>query len=101
ILAEELDADWQRVKVRFVTGRQAYKIAFKNEPAVQKEGASMPTTTLYGRLQQAGAAAREVLIKAAAERWKIDTADCRSEKGYVVNRGGDRRSHGPVRGGPP
>src|SRR6476646_11336137 len=30
ILAEELDADWQRVKVRFVTGRQAYTIAFKN-----------------------------------------------------------------------
>ena len=36
ILADELDADWQRVKVRFVTGRDAYKIAFKNEPPVQK-----------------------------------------------------------------
>ena len=34
ILADELDADWQCVRVRFVTGRDAYKIAFKNEPLV-------------------------------------------------------------------
>ena len=47
ILAEELDADWQRVKVRFVTGREAYKIAFRQEAPVQKEGASMSTTALY------------------------------------------------------
>ena len=65
-IADELDADWQRVKVRFVTGRDAYKIAFKNEPPVQKEGASMSTTVLYSRLRTAGAQARDVLIRAAA-----------------------------------
>src|ERR1700676_3386127 len=43
ILAEELDADWERVKVRFVTGRKAYKIAFRQEAPAQKEGASMST----------------------------------------------------------
>jgi isoquinoline 1-oxidoreductase beta subunit len=32
ILADELDADWTRVKVRFVTGKVAYKIAFRQEP---------------------------------------------------------------------
>ena len=96
ILADELDADWQRVTVRFVTGRNAYKIAFKNEPPVQKEGASMSTTTLYGRLRQAGAAAREVLTRAAAQRWRIDPAECRSEKGFVVNRRGDRLAYGEL-----
>src|SRR5690242_20660887 len=59
ILAEELDADWQHVKVRFVTGKAAYKIAFREEAPVQKEGASMSTTALYQRLRTAGAAARE------------------------------------------
>src|SRR5207248_6419695 len=54
ILAEELDADWERVEVKFVTGRPAYKIAFKNEAPVQKEGASMSTTALYERLRTAG-----------------------------------------------
>src|ERR1700757_42692 len=61
ILANELDADWARVKVRFVTGKAAYKIAFRQEPPAQKEGASMSTTALYERLRTAGAAARDVL----------------------------------------
>ena len=74
ILADELDADWDRVKIRFVTGRQAYKIAFRQEAPVQKEGASMSTTVLYERLRTAGAAAREVLIRAAAQTWSIDAA---------------------------
>ena len=42
ILADELDADWERVNVRFVTGRAAYKIAFRQEAPAQKEGASAP-----------------------------------------------------------
>src|SRR5262249_11792748 len=58
ILAEELDADWRRVAIRFVTGRPAYRIAFRQEPPVQKEGASMSTTALYQRLRIGGAAAR-------------------------------------------
>ena len=72
ILADELDADWARVKVRFVTGKAAYKIAFRQEPPAQKEGASMSTTALYQRLRIAGAAARDVLVRAAAQRWSVD-----------------------------
>jgi isoquinoline 1-oxidoreductase beta subunit len=49
ILADELDADWARVQIRFVTGKAAYKIAFRQEPPAQKEGASMSTTALYER----------------------------------------------------
>src|SRR5262244_3001689 len=77
ILADELDADWERIKVQFVTGRPAYKIAFRQEAPVQKEGASMSTTVLYERLRTAGAAAREVLIRAAAQTWGIDLSACR------------------------
>src|SRR5262245_9524200 len=84
ILADELDADWARVKVRFVTGRAAYKIAFRQEPPVQKEGASMSTTALYARLRIAGATARDVLVRAAAQRWKIDPSRCRTENGKVI-----------------
>src|SRR6266700_920128 len=74
ILADELDADWARVKVRFVTGKPAYKIAFRQEAPAQKEGASMSTTALYDRLRVAGATAREALTRAAAQRWKIDVS---------------------------
>jgi isoquinoline 1-oxidoreductase subunit beta len=96
ILAEELDADWERVKVQFVTGRDAYKIAFKDEPPVQKEGASMSTTVLYGRLRTAGAAARGVLVRAAADRWKIAVAGCRTEKSFVIHPRGERLSYGAL-----
>jgi isoquinoline 1-oxidoreductase beta subunit len=96
ILAEELDADWKRVTVRFVTGRDAYKIAFKDEPPVQKEGASMSTTTLYSRLRAAGAAAREVLTRAASARWSVPLADCRTEAGFVVSRSGARLAYGAL-----
>ena len=96
ILADELDADWQRVKVRFVTGRDAYKIAFKNEPPVQKEGASMSTTVLYSRLRTAGAQARDVLIRAAAGHWKVTADQCRAERGFVVGPQGQRLSYGAL-----
>ena len=96
ILADELDADWDRVKIQFVTGRQAYKIAFRQEAPVQKEGASMSTTVLYERLRTAGAAAREVLIRAAAQTWSIDAAECRTENGFVINARGERLSYGQL-----
>ena len=96
ILADELDADWKRVEVRFVTGRPAYKIAFRQEAPVQKEGASMSTTVLYERLRTAGAAAREVLTRAAAQTWGIDVAACRTENGFVINSRGEKLSYGQL-----
>ena len=96
ILAEELDADWARVTVRFVTGRQAYKIAFRQEAPTQKEGASMSTTALYERLRTAGAATRDVLIRAAARKWSVDASACLTRKGFVINTRGERLSYGDL-----
>src|SRR6266508_1835518 len=96
ILADELDADWARVKVRFVTGRPAYKIAFRQEAPVPKEGASMSTTVLYERLRTAGAAARDVLVRAAAQRWGIGVGQCRADKGAVTNTRGETLSYGEL-----
>jgi len=96
ILADELDADWERVKVRFVTGKAAYKIAFRQEPPAPKEGASMSTTALYERLRTAGAAARDVLTRAAAQAWNVDVAQCRTENGFVINTRGEKLSYGQL-----
>jgi isoquinoline 1-oxidoreductase beta subunit len=96
ILADELDVDWQRVKVRFVTGKDAYKIAFKNEAPAQKEGASMSTTTFYERLRIAGAAAREALTRAAAQKWDVAVSGCRTERGFVISASGNRLSYGEL-----
>jgi isoquinoline 1-oxidoreductase subunit beta len=96
ILAEELDADWERVKIRFVTGKAAYKIAFRQEAPAQKEGASMSTTALYQRLRTAGAAAREALMRAAAAQWGVDISACRTERGLVTNARGEQLSYGQL-----
>ena len=96
ILADELDADWQRVNVRFVTGKDAYNIAFKNEAPAQKEGASMSTTTFYERLRIAGAAAREALTARRGRDMGIAVAQCRTEKGFVINASGGRLSYGEL-----
>jgi isoquinoline 1-oxidoreductase beta subunit len=96
ILADELDADWERVKVRFVTGRPAYMIAFRREAPAQKEGASMSTTALYQRLRLAGAAARDVLTRAAAAEWNLPVTHCRTERGHVLGAGGKKRSYGEL-----
>ena len=101
ILAEELDADWHRVEIRFVTGRPAYRIAFRQEPPVQKEGASMSTTAFYHRLRVAGAAAREVLIRAAAQRWRIAQSQCRTENGLVLNSRGEKLAYASLPPMPP
>src|SRR5215471_7671175 len=96
ILADELDADWTRVTVRFVTGKPAYKIAFRQEPPAQKEGASMSTTALYARLRTAGATARDALVRAAAQQWAVDAGECRTEKSFVINARGDKLSYGEL-----
>ena len=98
ILADELDADWKRVEIRFVTGRRAYKIAFRQEAPAQKEGASMSTTALYDRLRIAGAAARDVLTRAAARRWQIDVSACRTENSFVISPRDERLSYGDLAG---
>ncbi len=96
ILADELDADWERVEVRFVTGRPAYRIAFRQEAPAQKEGASMSTAALYDRLRTAGAATRDVLTRAAARKWDVEVSACRTEKGFVINARGKKLSYGEL-----
>ena len=56
----------------------------------------MSTTALYERLRTAGAAAREVLIRAAAQTWSIDVAECRTENGFVINARGEKLSYGSL-----
>ena len=79
-----------------MTGRAAYKIAFRQEAPAQKEGASMSTTALYQRLRIAGAAAHDVLVRAAAQRWNIEASACRTQSGVVINSRGERLAYGQL-----
>jgi len=75
ILAEELGADWKDVRVEHAPS--------KREFGPQGTGGSGSITTLYMPLRQAGAAARTMLIAAAAQRWSVKPADCQAHDSAV------------------
>lgn len=85
IVADELDADWQKVSVEFVTGRDAYRTAAANEALQQFVGASMSVTQFHDRLRVAGAQAREALVQAAAKRFGVRFTQCHTKEGRVIH----------------
>ncbi|VVG72326.1 acylaldehyde oxidase [Pandoraea apista] len=85
VLADELDADWRRVRVEFVTARDAYRTAAANEALQQFVGASMSVTLFYERLRIAGAQAREALVAVAARRFGVRTTNCVTRDGRVMH----------------
>jgi isoquinoline 1-oxidoreductase subunit beta len=85
VLADEMDADWQKVSVTFVTGRDAYRIDAANEKPQQFVGASMSVTMFYERLRIAGAQARSAFIEAGARRFNVRSTQCTAVNGQVVH----------------
>jgi isoquinoline 1-oxidoreductase beta subunit len=84
LLAEELDADWSKVSVEQAPVDKAY-----NNPmfGMQVTGGSTTVRAHWEPLRKAGAAAREMLVAAAAAQWKVDAASLRTENGQVISDG--------------
>ena len=84
ILAEELCLDWKQVSIEQApTNPQIYDHGTGGSGSVG--GSWLP-------LRQAGAAAREMLIQAAAKKWEVATDTCKAQNGYVVH-GHPQRSY--------
>ena len=77
ILAEELDAEWGNVFVQQADADRRY--------GDQVTGGSVSVSRHYGVLRQAGAAARQLLVATAAQRWGVEAGLCRTEKGAVIS----------------
>jgi isoquinoline 1-oxidoreductase beta subunit len=79
ILAEELDLDWSQVRIDFAPiDREHYGMW-----ETFQTGGSGSIRGMFDRLRQAGAAARTMLLQAAAQRWKVPVAECVARSGYV------------------
>jgi len=77
ILAEELCVDWKHVHVEQApTNPKVYDLGTGGSGSVA--GSWLP-------LRQAGAAAREMLIAAAAKKWQVGADTCKAKDGYVVH----------------
>ena len=94
ILAEELDADWKQVRVEQAPVTAAF-IALRHGRL--STGGSTSVRTSWDPMRAAGAAAREMLVTAAAAQWGVDAASCRTESGKVIHAASTRSvSYGQV-----
>ncbi|MER8573730.1 molybdopterin-dependent oxidoreductase [Mesorhizobium sp. M1338] len=88
LLAEELELELDQVKVEAAPP----DLSKYMDPILhdQATGSSTSTRSDWLRLRQAGAAARLMLVAAAAARWGVDAATCRVEKGIIRDTSSDR-----------
>ena len=86
LIAEELDADWKTIEVEHAPAAPVYNhVVF----GAQITGGSTTMISEFMRYRQAGAAARDMLLRAAAQRTEMDISRLKTEGGFVI--AGDKR----------
>jgi len=77
IVADELDADWSRVKIVQATGDEKY--------GDQDTDGSHSVRSFFDTLREAGATARLMLVQAAAAQWNKPITECHTELHEVIH----------------
>src|SRR5215471_13401431 len=80
LLAEELECDWKKVRTEFAPINPTFYGG-----AMQGTFGSQAIRTSWTPMRRTGAAAKEMLIQAAAAKWGVDKSMCRAENSTVVN----------------
>ena len=97
LIAEELDVHWDNVRIErmpLLIRRDGDAWTWAAVP--QGAGGSTSVSELYEPLRQAGAAARERLVRAAAARWNAEPETLQTDAGRVVHPDGRRLAYGEL-----
>ncbi len=82
LAAEELECDWKKLRAEFAPAEKVY---YNPAFGAQGTGGSSSIRSSYLPLLKAGAAAREMLVAAAAQKWGVDKSDCRASNSVVTH----------------
>jgi isoquinoline 1-oxidoreductase beta subunit len=84
VVADELDADWKRVKIEQAIGDKRY--------GDQNTDGSHSIRSYYDAMRIAGATARFMLIHAAAAQWGVPATECETDLHIVIHRSTGRKA---------
>jgi len=87
LVAEELDCDWMKVSAQFASPNA--NVRRNRIWGSMSTGGSQGVRSSQDYVRKAGAAAREMLIAAAAAQWKVSASECSADKGVIT--------HGPTK----
>ena len=91
LVAEELEADWARVRPEYADVNEHVR---RNRPwGSMGTGGSRSIRESQEQLRKAGATAREMLVAAAAQRWNVPVAECTAFRGRITHRPTGRVMH--------
>lgn len=93
IIADALDAAWENVHVRTALAAEPFKDPMWH---VQVTGGSTSIRHRWSLLLQVGAAARQMLLQAAAEKWGVAADSCTTQEGKVLHPDGHSLSYGQL-----
>ncbi|MGK3969592.1 molybdopterin cofactor-binding domain-containing protein [Sorangium sp. So ce118] len=92
LIAEELECDWSKVRSEHAPAAPVYGHPVMN---FQMTGGSSSTNGEFERYRTVGAMAKDMLVRAAAARWKVPPATCVAAKG-VITHGKDQLTYGQL-----
>jgi isoquinoline 1-oxidoreductase beta subunit len=96
LVQDELDADWAKLDVVGGWGDVALynNVAFGGK--MEGTGGSTGVFNSWDRYRTAGATAREMLIAAAAQAWKVPAAEVKAQKGVLTHASGKSATYGEM-----
>ncbi len=94
IVAEELDADWSKVTTEYPTPGE--NVARERIWGDFGTAGSRGIRASQQYMREGGAAARAMLVQAAANRWGVDAADCTATNSTVTGPGGETATYGEL-----
>ncbi|MBK9705904.1 MAG: xanthine dehydrogenase family protein molybdopterin-binding subunit [Acidobacteria bacterium] len=83
VLADELEADWAKVRIEQALGDAKY--------GSQNTDGSCSIRDFYDAMREAGATARLMMVRAAATQWGVPANECKAQNHQVVHAGSNRK----------